>query len=122
MATLRRSPVKDEIMAQNESFQASLAVIASNLEASQQKLQANVQTVHQSGFFTYIIDIIEAVLDPGDAVRRRKKANKIYKDLIAERISQTRAVAELQALTSRQKGGWLMKKIKAIQAKRTPKA
>ncbi len=44
--------MQDELVAQNENFQASLAVIASNLESSIQKLETNVQTVHQSGFFT----------------------------------------------------------------------
>ncbi len=53
------------------------------------------------------IDRLEAVLDAGDAVRRRKRANRIYRDLVAERISSERAAAELKKLTTRQKGGWL---------------
>ena len=56
---------------------------------------------------------IEAFLDAGDALKRRKQANRIYKDLIAERISHERAALELQALNSRQKGGWLLKKVRA---------
>lgn len=55
------------------------------------------------------IERLEAFLDAGDAVRRRKKADLIYRELAAERISSDQAVSELKALTSRQKGGWLKK-------------
>jgi len=63
----------------------------------------------QRGWLRTLILRLEEFLDPGDAVRRRTKADRIYEDLIAERISRDRAVAELQALTQRQKGGWLLK-------------
>jgi hypothetical protein len=96
--------------------------VASNLEAAMQSIVTNGQKVHRSGFFTHLVDIVEDFLDAGDAVRRRRRANKIYKDLRYERISQTRAVAELQALNNRQKGGWLAKKIQSIQFKRMSKS
>jgi hypothetical protein len=51
--------------------------------------------------------VLEAFLDAGDAVRRRKTAHQIYKDLTAERISHERAAMELKKLNKRQKGGWL---------------
>ena len=35
-------------------------------------------------------------------------------NLVAERISQARAAAELQALNKRQKGGWLLARIQRI--------
>jgi hypothetical protein len=50
---------------------------------------------------------VESFLDVNDAIRRRTKANQIYKDLQAERISRQRAAQELRALDKRQKGGWL---------------
>ena len=50
---------------------------------------------------------MEAFLDAGDAVRRRKKAERIYRDMIDERISHERAAREIKKLNSRQKGGWL---------------
>jgi hypothetical protein len=56
---------------------------------------------------------LEALLDAGDAVRRRKKADLIYRELATERISSARAVVELKKLTTRQKGGWLLQDIKA---------
>jgi poly-gamma-glutamate synthase PgsB/CapB len=55
---------------------------------------------------------LEAVLDAGDAVKRRKAADLIYREMAAERISTERAVSELKALTSRQKGGWLKKDLR----------
>ena len=109
--------MKDALSAQSDNVQASLAIVASNLEISIQNIVTNSQKVHQSGLCTHFIDILEGFLDAGDAIRRRKKAKKIYKDLKDERISQARAVIELQALNSRQKGGWLAKKIQAIQYK-----
>ncbi len=55
---------------------------------------------------------LEAFLDPGDAVRRRRKADLIYRDLAEERISSERAVYELKKLTTRQKGGWLAQELR----------
>lgn len=52
-------------------------------------------------------ELIEAFLDSTDAIRRRRAADKIYRDLIEEQISSQRAAYELKKLTSRQKGGWL---------------
>jgi hypothetical protein len=54
------------------------------------------------------------MVDAGDAVRRRKRANSIYKDLAAERISGERAVKELRILNRRQKGGWLWERIERM--------
>ena len=50
---------------------------------------------------------VEALLDSTDAVRRRRAADRIYRELIAEQISSQRAAFELKKLTARQKGGWL---------------
>jgi len=54
---------------------------------------------------------LEGFLDAGDAIKRRREADRIYRDLMAERVSSRAAVAMLQALTKRQKGGWLEKSI-----------
>jgi hypothetical protein len=63
-----------------------------------------------------LVDAVEALLDAGDAVTRRKRANRIYADLAAERISHERAALELQALNKRQHGGWLRRQLEAFQA------
>ena len=59
-----------------------------------------------------IVSFLEAFIDAGDAVRRRRKTDRLYKALIAEQISSQRAAAELKKLTSRQKGGWLASDLK----------
>ena len=68
------------------------------------------------GWLERLVGAVESFLDAGDAVKRRKRADRIYRDLIAERISQARAAAELQALNKRQKGGWLLARIRRILA------
>ncbi|NVD44446.1 hypothetical protein [Qipengyuania atrilutea] len=55
----------------------------------------------------WLVEASEAVLDAGDAVRRRRRADGVYKAMIAEQISSGRAALELKKLTKRQKGGWL---------------
>ena len=51
---------------------------------------------------------IEALLDPIDSVRRRRRADRVVGDLIAHRISHARAAKEMRALYDRQGGGWLL--------------
>jgi len=58
-----------------------------------------------------LLGFLESLLDAGDAIKRRREANRIYRDLVAERVSSRAAVAMLQALTKRQKGGWLEKSL-----------
>jgi poly-gamma-glutamate synthase PgsB/CapB len=62
-------------------------------------------------WFAALLAFLESFLDAGDAIKRRREANRIYRDLMAERVSSRAAVAMLQALTKRQKGGWLEKSI-----------
>jgi poly-gamma-glutamate synthase PgsB/CapB len=52
----------------------------------------------------------EAFLDASDSLRRRDRADAIYRDLAAGRIGRQRAVTELRQINQRQKGGWLRKK------------
>ncbi len=106
--------VKPRDVAQNEVFQAELQSVETNLSVTMSKIDAQLQGDGggpQGGFVIGVLDAVEAFLDAGDAVKRRKKANQIYKDLAAERISNERAVTELKALTQRQKGGWLRQKV-----------
>jgi hypothetical protein len=84
------------------------ARMESTMEAIQQKIKAGGGK--KGGWFTTVLLRIEEFMDAGDAVWRRSQADRIYEDLLTERISRDRAVAELQELTQRQKGGWLLKK------------
>lgn len=99
--------VKHKAIAQTEQFQAELELIDDNLKrsATSTKLKSNTE---QHRFKVIIINFIEALLDPGQAIKRRKSANQIYQDLADERISHARAAVALQTLNKKQKGGWLL--------------
>ena len=58
---------------------------------------------------------MEGFLDPGDSVKRRKTADRVYKELVAERISSERAAEKLKELTQRQKGGWLLQAFESLR-------
>jgi len=99
--------------AQSELFQGELTVILSNLERAMQQINAELRRSDRNGagVWSTLLEHVEAFLDAGDAVKRRKQANQIYRDLAAQRISHERAALELQALTKRQKGGWLKRSL-----------
>ncbi len=102
--------VKHQSFAQNEQFQAELTLIIDALDKQLKQLGAADTTAKKSNpFKERLIDFAESVLDPGQAITRRKKANQIYRDLAAQRISHARAALELQNLNKSQKGGWLRK-------------
>ncbi|MXO86831.1 hypothetical protein GRI38_12420 [Altererythrobacter aurantiacus] len=65
----------------------------------------------------WLLEITESFLDAGDAVRRRRQADRIYTAMIAEQISSQRAALELKKLTKRQKGGWLAETIASGQGR-----
>ena len=114
--------VKDLPIAQNEHFQAELNMIQSNLESAMARVSAKLELRHSSssGWTSKIIELLEAFQDAGDAIRRRKIANRIYQDLVDERIGHERAAMELQALEKRQKGGWLSARMQEFfQRKKT---
>ena len=99
--------VKASPLAQNERYQAELELIQANLEQSLGRLGSeNKKEVSTGSWISALSQGIEAFLDSGDAVKRRKRADQVYQDLVDERISHDRAVLELQALNKRQKGGW----------------
>jgi poly-gamma-glutamate synthase PgsB/CapB len=117
----RRSPA-----AQSELFQAQLTLVESSLAAALARYRQGIGEHAAGGLLARAVGWVEAFLDAGDAVRRRKRANRIYADLAAERISHDRAVRELQALNQRQKGGWLLRQLgaaaRALARAREPSA
>ena len=108
--------VKDNKIMQSELFQAELAEVENSLNEQLSVLETSSVQSDNSGkdnrVFKAVVNFTEKVVDIGDAVKRRKKADLIYKDMAAQRISHNRAALELQELTKRQKGGWLWKSIK----------
>lgn len=110
VALAKQAPV-----AQREGAHNDFSLILSTLDKVMHKVHDSLSAVSQNtgGRWDKAIEMLEKFLDSGDAIKRRKKANLIYRDMISERISHERAVLELQYLTKRQKGGWLFKAKKA---------
>ena len=90
-----------------DRVRAELAVVEGNLELSMRAVLAAINAQRSTGLMEKVLNVLEGYLDATDAVRRRRRADQIYKDLVTRRISEARAVLELQTLTRRQKGGWL---------------
>jgi hypothetical protein len=108
--------VKSAPTAQRESFQAELAVVQSNFDLAMHHVNEKLNaSTGKAGKITAVIGAIEGFLDAGDAIKRRRTANRIYRDLARGRISYDRAARELQNLTKRQKGGWLFQKLRFAQ-------
>ncbi len=106
--------IKPSPIAQGDRFQATLMIIRSNFQVALDRVRAglNRETVKRGIFFRFI-DWVEGFLDSNDAVKRKKKSDKIYRDLVLGRIAVSRAVAELTSLMKRQKGGWLSQYIRS---------
>lgn len=93
---------------QTDMFQSQLRRILGNLDAQLASLDTTMQPgAAHSPLLARLTQPLERFLDAGDAVRRRRTANQIYRDLSAGRIASSRAAAELKKLNQRQKGGWL---------------
>lgn len=108
--------VRHTSIAQSESFQSELALVLKNLDEALDRIRAHLELTRgrQVGLVTKLLLQVEAFLDAGDAVRRRRSANRIYRDLANERISHERAALELQGLNKRQKGGWLQQSLENL--------
>ena len=110
--------------ARDKSFQTQLDLVTSNMEETLGTIKSSLGSGDGSGdsgigskFAAWLFKFLEALFDAGDAVRRRKKANLVYRDIGAGRISPGRAAQEIQILNKRQKGGWLKKDYKAWKTK-----
>ena len=102
LAAARNTP-----FGQQPQTRAELQAVADNEVAGMAEVQAQMQAVRAAGWVDKLFGVLEGLLDATDAIRRRRRADRIYKDLVARRIGEAKAVVELQALTQRQKGGWL---------------
>jgi len=99
--------IKTRDWTQREEIQAELVLILHNLErAIASSKSSQEKTRVRNNWILKLAEITEAFLDAGDAVKRRKIASQIYRDMIHKRISHERAAVELQQLNKRQKGGW----------------
>ena len=104
-------------VAQRESAQAQLTALGQRLQVADTTAEAarvvaaNAQNSERRDYLAPILSGSEAVLDAGDAVRRRRHADRVYRDLISASISEDRAIAEIKDLNKRQKGGWLRQRL-----------
>ena len=103
--------VRDKKLAQTELFQAELNNIESHIKQQLSTIKNNLGLQNKRHIINKFIDGLEAFLDAGQSVKRRRKAEKIYQDLADRRISLERAGVELQKINKDQKGGWLSQKI-----------
>lgn len=93
-------------------MQSQLSQIDNNLEQAMAAVRSQLGASREQSRFERLVLVLEGLVDAGDAIRRRKLANQIYRDLIAQRISHARAAIELLKLTQQQKGGWLYAQIR----------
>jgi len=104
--------VKETDIGKRAYFQAHFVLILDKLERTMNEINSQASQDSQTGgFWQKGFEWLEDFLDAGDAVKRRKIADQIYKDLASERISYQKAALELQKLNKRQKGGWLSAKL-----------
>ena len=104
--------VKLKNWAQRESIQAELELIENSMQNKLEHINSSINKQDVSSRWKlFIINFLEEFWDSSDAIKRRKKADLIYNELINLRISHARAAVELKVLNSRQKGGWLLKKL-----------
>jgi poly-gamma-glutamate synthase PgsB/CapB len=89
-------------------LQTRVQAIARRIEDKRKSLlHARVATVSKSGPWARFLWLVERLVDPFDAVLRKRRARQVFEDLIHQRIAHSTAQDELQRLTKRQKGGWL---------------
>ncbi|MBV0934492.1 HEAT repeat domain-containing protein [Marinobacterium weihaiense] len=102
-------------LTQNEAMQAEIRLIEIRLQAEREEAVATRGSRDQekasSGLWSGLLQLLENFLDVGDAIKRRRTANRIYRDLSRQQISSSRAAEELKALNQRQKGGWLLRRL-----------
>ena len=97
-----------------EMLKSQLDLIAAALDAQLAQVRRGMSVDRKQSGWDRVFQYAEAFLDAGDAVRRRKVADRIYRDMITQRISHERAARELKSLNSRQKGGWLAEALSAF--------
>ncbi|MCF6440183.1 poly-gamma-glutamate synthase PgsB [Pseudoalteromonas luteoviolacea] len=99
--------------AQNEFSQAEIAHLKERLQSKDPKSNSEEEEVKQNRVTRFVLQVVESFLDAGAAVKRKKTAQQVYKDIASQRITLEKAIAVLAALNRSQKPGWL-----ALQQKR----
>ncbi len=90
----------------------SVKIILDDLKAklkssAEAKSDTSPETKTKGAHDSKLIKFLESFIDPGDAVKRRRTVDKIYRDLAHGQVSYSQTITTLQKLNKRQKGGWL---------------
>ena len=93
--------------AQNEYSQAELVHITERLNKHQPHGNEQTDDKQQGPIARFATQVAESFLDAGAAVKRKKVANQVYKDIAAQRITLEKAITVLAKLNRNQKPGWL---------------
>ena len=98
--------LKKHDLAQNEFCQAEISSLQEKLEEH----KSDKEQLQQTFFIKYFNQLIESFLDAGAAVKRKKRANQIYRDITEQRITLEKAIKLLGKLSRNQKSGWFTNK------------
>tara|TARA_Y100000310_G_C20703849_1_gene832764 strand:- start:1915 stop:6009 length:4095 start_codon:yes stop_codon:yes gene_type:complete len=101
--------LKRSQLAQNEFCQAEITTLQEKING--EKL-IEEEEYAQSRPARYFNQMIESFLDAGAAVKRKKRAIQIYKDIADQRITIEKAIKLLSEMNRNQKSGWFAKKRK----------
>ena len=92
-------------LAQNEFCQAEISSLLEKLEED----ESNQKQEQQALLVKYFNQLIESFLDAGAAVKRKKRANQIYRDIADQRITLKNDWL-LSKHSRNQKSGWFANK------------
>ncbi|MCG7536439.1 poly-gamma-glutamate synthase PgsB [Pseudoalteromonas sp. OOF1S-7] len=93
--------------AQSEFAQAELSHLAERLTQQNASDDQAAGPQSLSGLTRFVLQVVESFLDAGAAVKRKKTAQQVYRDIATQRITPERAISVLAALNRGQKPGWL---------------
>ena len=99
LAALDRAELPEALRGRAAELVARIRAKHDQLAAASADAEAKPRSAARRG--------LERILDPLDAIRRRRAAARCFRDLARSRIGHVEAQDTLQALTNRQKGGWL---------------
>jgi len=95
---------------QQESIQADLTIIEQQLKRQLEEMEKVLSQSSAGGGWGYkVLRTIEAFLDSGNAITRRKKSQAIYQAMLKNTIGTERAAVELAEINKAQKGDWLVR-------------
>jgi hypothetical protein len=92
-----------------EPVRGTLQALLTRLEALEQQFAAALESTGAVSLTHRALNKVERWLEPLDAMARKWRATRIYRDLIDERVGHTRAAELMRDVTNRGKGGWLAK-------------